>query len=140
MKQIIVHDPPLANKAINAHRMARYRMMKDHRDFCELAWQTEVKKEIEVPVIFTAQLLIGNRYRGKRPDTDCLYMAAKTALDALVNSGGLPDDNPNHVWEIRHLSPAFTDEDYTYAACYQVWALADGEDCGIRFEQTERGC
>jgi hypothetical protein len=57
---------------------------------------------LALPVLATAR---------SRPDTAACYPAVKAAIDGLVDAGVIPDDDPEHVVEIRFAAPAIGSHD-----------------------------
>ncbi|MGH9045868.1 MAG: hypothetical protein ACRDVW_00970 [Acidimicrobiales bacterium] len=49
--------------------------------------------------------------RRSRPDVAACYPAVKAAIDGLVDAGVVPDDDPDHVAEIRFSAPAMGSHD-----------------------------
>jgi len=43
--------------------------------------------------------------RRSRPDVAACYPAVKAAIDGLCDAGVIPDDNPDHLSEIRFTAP-----------------------------------
>lgn len=49
--------------------------------------------------------------RRSRPDVAACYPAAKAAVDGLVDAGVIPDDDPDHLVELRFTAPAMGSHD-----------------------------
>ena len=115
------NQPLYANKILSMHRMQSYRFRKSHRSLCKWHWERCSKiAEYALPVRFNARWLLGNSYTSKLPDCDSINIAAKTALDALVDTRLLADDSPAYVAEVRLLPAARVDTDVWRTAGYYV--------------------
>ena len=63
---------------------------------------------LEAAIVTVLPVLLSQR---SWPDVGACFPAAKSAIDGIVDAGVLPDDDAEHLVELRFLAPALDDHD-----------------------------
>jgi len=96
--------PPTLNAERRQHPLARARTVRRYREaFAALALEQRVPQLGRVRVRCWAIL----RTRRSVPDVGAHIVAAKAAVDGLVDAGVLADDGPEQVVELAFVAPVF---------------------------------
>jgi hypothetical protein len=100
--------PWTTNGERRMHHLERARLAREWRHaFATMALAEDIPRLERVVV--TAMPVLANRR--SRPDVGACLPAVKAGIDGLVDAGIVPDDDPDHVLELRFVAPAIGDRD-----------------------------
>ena len=112
--------PPTANKHLRSHPLATAAATKKWKYHAGGLWRgvlEEGGRALKFPVVVVATPLHADR-RSPQDAGACLP-AVKAVVDGLVGVGGLPDDGPAYVSEIRFKAPVVCGEDGLLMEVYE---------------------
>lgn len=95
--------PWSVNAAHNMHHQERSRHAKEWRGaFTILAW------EAKIPHLDQVAVTVQSTFKGRQSrDVASEVLAAKAAIDGIVDAGVLLDDTPEHLISLTFLAPVF---------------------------------
>lgn len=109
---IVLRGAPVTftmNKLMRMHHQAVARNTAGIRSYAASKWEKALDGRTLITPI---KMVVGMTFvKGRVPqDLGACHPAAKAAIDGLVDAGGIPDDDPEHVWELTFIAHSWKPE------------------------------